>query len=264
MKRIFSSLPPIRWTLGWKAFTAILALIFLFLGATAWELLTPEYFECHHVPQPFTAAQSPKQAVFSARVVLKGILWPRDWKPLHEGYPRRYWALAVVQKGYWGLPWWDHKIVLLTLFTRGGDGFHRRDTYFVDGNRWSSHVSRFLPVFEIHCTRTSLLKYAEIDLRALRDGPPQNSVRIMGYTLWRTSPSTWGAAPGQKVGITGPSGEILATSDQQGIYDVTGLAPGSYYVHGTDVKAGPNWAHPICFLERLQSGDIRECEVTVP
>lgn len=62
----------------------------------------------------------------------------------------------------------------------------------------------------------------------------------------------------------GPCGEVLATSNQQGMYDVTGLAPGSYFVHGTDVKAGLYWAHPISVWKSLESGDIRECEVTVP
>jgi hypothetical protein len=35
------------------------------------------------------------------------------------------WALALVQKSYWELPWWDQKIVFLTLFVRGGSGFER-------------------------------------------------------------------------------------------------------------------------------------------
>jgi hypothetical protein len=79
--------------------------------------------------------------------------------------------MAVVQKTYWGLPWWDRKLVLLTFFVGGGTGFERGETYFVDGNRESRWLTRRLPIFEIHCTRTVALKYAEIDLRALSDGP---------------------------------------------------------------------------------------------
>jgi hypothetical protein len=39
------------------------------------------------------------------------------------------------RKPFGGLPWWDRKIVLLTFFERGGNGFERGETYFVEGNR---------------------------------------------------------------------------------------------------------------------------------
>jgi len=97
-----------------------------------WELQTPEVFDCHHIPQPFADPQSSTQAVFIARVVATGILWPRISDPIPEGYPRQYWALAVVQKTYWGLPWWDHKIVLLTFFVRGGTGFTEKHTLWTE------------------------------------------------------------------------------------------------------------------------------------
>jgi hypothetical protein len=175
--------------------------------------------------------------------------------------------MAVVQKTYWGLPWWDRKLVLLTFFVGGGTGFERGETYFVDGNRESRWLTRRLPIFEIHCTRTVALKYAEIDLRALSDGPPKNSVRIMGYTYRRTSSNEWKELPSAKVGISGPAGEIFVTSDTRGFYDISGLPPGAYDVHGTDPQAGPYWAHPICYWEGsqyLKVGDIRECDVYAP
>jgi hypothetical protein len=175
--------------------------------------------------------------------------------------------MAVVQKTYWGLPWWDRKLVLVTFFVRGGTGFERGETYFVDGNRESRWLTRRLPIFEIHCTRTVALKYAEIDLRALSDGPPKNSVRIMGYTYRRTSSNEWKELPSAKVGISGPAGEIFVTSDTWGFYDISGLPPGAYDVHGTDPQAGPYWAHPICYWEGsqyLKVGDIRECDVYAP
>ena len=175
--------------------------------------------------------------------------------------------MAVVQKAYWGLPWWDHKLVLLTFFVRGGTGFQRGETYFVDGNRESRWLMRHLPVFEIHCTRTGLLKYSEIDMRVMREGAPKDSVRMMGYTVRRTPDKEWHEAPGASVGISGPAGDTVATSDQQGLYDISGLPPGRYVVHGVDPKAGANWAHPVCIWdgrEALKPGDIRECGVTVP
>jgi hypothetical protein len=235
--------------------------------ALARELLTPEFYECHYVPQPFAAQQSPTQAVFIARALSTGTLWPWTTSPLREGTPRRYWAVALVQESYWGLPWWDHKIVLLTFFVRGGSGFERGETYFVDGHRWSRKLTKFLPIFETQCTRTRALKDSEIDLRALREGVPKNSVRIMGYTLQGTSAEGWKKAPGVTFGISGPTGETVVTSDQQGLYDISGLPPGTYFVHRTDPKAGPYWAHPICIWEDrqfLKAGDIRECGVSVP
>ena len=112
-----------------------------------------------------------------------------------------------------------------------------------------------------------VLKDSEIDLRALREGAPTNSVRIMGYTLRRTSTHEWTKVPGVTFGISGPTGETTVTSDRQGFYDVSGLPPGTYFVHGTDLKARPYWAHPICIWEHQQylaAGDIRDCPVTVP
>lgn len=262
--RISSVFLKTAWTPRRKILSAVLCLFLISFGAIAWELFAPEYFECHHPPQPFTAQQSPTQAVFVARVFAAGILWPTTISPLREGSPRRYWALALVKKTYWGLPSWDRKIVLLTFFARGGNGFVRGETYFVDGNRWSRRLTRVLPIFEIHCTRTGALKYSEINLRVLREGAPKNSVRIMGYTFRRTSTDERKEVPGVAVGIYGPTGETIVTSDQNGLYDVSGLPPGSYFVRGTDPKAGPYWASPICEREFLKAGDIRECGVTVP
>ena len=238
----------------------------LFVAAIAWELFAPEYFECHHIPQPFTSQQSPNQAVFIARVVTTGILWPRTVSSLREGQPRRYWALALVQRTFWGLPWWDQKIVVLTFFVRGGSGFQRGETYFVDGNRESRRLTRLLPFFEIHCTRTGVLKYSEIDLRTLRDGAPKNGVRIMGYTFRRTATGEWKSFPGVRVSISGPAGQTIVTSDQQGFYDASGL-PGPYVINGPDPKTVSNWSPLSCGWqgsESLKSGDIRECSIYVP
>jgi hypothetical protein len=261
--RIASIFSTTAWTLGRKVSAVVLFVTLVFFGTIAWELFAPEYFECHQDPQPFTSQKSPQQAVFTARVVATGTLWPMTGNALHEGSPRSSWALAVVQKKYWGLAWWDQKIVMITLFARGGRRLEREETYFIEGNRSPGWFTRFLPIFEIYCTRTTPLKYAEIDLRALRDGPPKNGVRIMGYTYRRTSGGSE-AVPGTSVGITGPTGETIGTSDQQGLYDVTGLPPGSYIVHRTGRQAGSYWGLPICGFASLQPGSIRECGVSFP
>jgi hypothetical protein len=49
----------------------------------------------------------------------------------------------------------------------------------------------------------------------------------MGYTLLRTSTNRFEVLPGISVGISGPAGERIVTSDQQGLYDISGLPPGS-------------------------------------
>ena len=193
----------------------------MFFVELARELLAPEVFECHYIPQPFAAQQSPKQAVFIARVLSTRILWPRTTSPPQQGYPRRYWALGGAEE-LLGAPMVGPftKIVVLTFFVRGGSGFERGEVYFVDGNASSRGLTQFLPFFETHCTRTGALKYSEVDLRALRDGAPKNSVRIMGYTSRRKSTGEWKEVPGTSVGISGPAGETVVTSDQQGLYDI--------------------------------------------
>jgi hypothetical protein len=149
---------------------------------------------------------------------------------------------------------------------RGGKGFRGRETYFIEGHRQSSRLTRLLPIFEVHCTRTAALKYAEVDLRVLRDGPPKNGVRITGYTYRRTSANEWKEVPNTQVGISGPSGETIVTSDSKGLFDISGLPPGAYDVHWMAPKAGP-YPHPTCYWmgsQSLKTGDVRECNVYVP
>lgn len=85
----------------------------------------------------------------------------------------------------------------------------------------------------------------------------------MGYTYRRVSSSGWEPVSGGKVMMLGPGGQIYATSDLHGIYDMAGLPPGAYQIYGTDMR-GRNQL--TCMWEGSQSpiaGDIRECSVTV-
>jgi hypothetical protein len=134
-----------------------------------------------------------------------------------------HWALAVVQKRYWGLPWWSSKVVFLS-----NGGFEKGEEYFIDGDR-SRLVSYFAPVVEIgNCNRTSLLKEADINLRVLHDGPPKSGVRIIGRVVHSSPGRPSEFVPGMKVAITGPEGTEITTSDMQGVYDLSGVAPGHY------------------------------------
>ena len=167
-----------------------------------------------------------------------------------------------MQKTYWGLPWWNHKFVLLTFFVRGGNGFDRGEIDFVEGHRWTGKIVQLLPIFEISCTRTGPLKYADVDLRALREGVPENSVRIMGHTVRYGKNYDSERIPGVNVFILGPGGKTIATSDHDGLFDVTGLPPGAYYIDGTVPNTSRGF--PVCYWDgsrSLKAGDVRECEV---
>lgn len=58
---------------------------------------------------------------------------------------------------------------------------------FVDGRRLPGSLTRFLPVYDLNCTRSDLLQDAGIDLRVLHDGPPAQGIRLIGRTLRLTA-----------------------------------------------------------------------------
>jgi len=168
----------------------------------------------------------------------------------------------MVGEHYWGLPWWNRKIVLLTMYAQAESPLHRGEDFFVEGNHWPGGIARLLPIFELRCTRTCPLKNAEIDLQVLREGPPRSGVRILGYTYQRNSPG-WQTVPNARVFLRANSSQISATSDQRGIYDLDGLPPGTYFVDRTDAD-GRIVPGILCGWGMLHSGDIRECDVPVP
>ncbi len=211
-------------------------------------------------------AEWAQQAVFTARILGARKLWGPDESQWSPGW-RRYWLLASVQKQFWGLPWWDRKLVILLMSARASGAPPPRDEIdFVDGRRLPGSLTRFLPIYETFCTRTGPLADSEIDLRVLRDGPPRNGIRILGRTdrLTGNYPSyRWETAPSMKVAIRGPAGTITAVSDDHGIYDVSGLSPG-YYEVGREPAAAvtPSWRDIECHL-KIAGGDIGECKLGV-
>ncbi|HZS26558.1 MAG TPA: hypothetical protein VFB76_04965 [Candidatus Angelobacter sp.] len=46
----------------------------------------------------------------------------------------------IVEKQFWGLPWWDKKVILIAL------PLHDGGIYFVDGTRMQGLLTQFLPV----------------------------------------------------------------------------------------------------------------------
>jgi len=256
-----------RW-LSWRACTAMMSAILLMAagGAFLLELYRdPLLGSCHAFLPPFTEPHSDDHAVFQARILYRGGLE----EPRAEIYPcsRRSWALAAVEKQYWGLPWWQRRYVFLT-------GMPcvkwpaESDSVFVDGRRRPGALTRRLPLFDIYCTRTKALADAGIDLRVLRDGRPKQGIRILGRTVTLTPERKWKTVAGVKLLLrrTGDSSPIETLSNEEGIFDVSGLLPGEYMVGFEEDGGKVKWFFPPeCMgARRPGEGDIRDCTAIVP
>jgi hypothetical protein len=231
------------------------------VGSATMSLRSEDIPVCHGLGRPpFTKQLSPQHTVFTARLVATGLLWPERWQG--RGAPMKYWALAVVDRHFWGLPWWNRKLAILMLETNGGQFFHKGDIDFVEASRLPGPVTRFLPIYDLSCSRTKHLGDAEVDLRILRDGPPLSGMRILGRTIREDG--------GRKVGVAGAKVEIYSRttglftviSDDNAIFDVPGLPHESYDVR----EAGRvGWHYDCCNTRRSpqQAGYICDCSVWV-
>jgi hypothetical protein len=231
--------------------TGVLILISIFLTTLVLAVHASYYRgECGAATFPVTARSGPDHVVFVGRTIYIATEKPGD--------PIGIWAIVSVQQHFWGLPWWNRRIVLV----RGGF-MKGNKTYFVDGERAEGLLTRLVPVVEFrHCgSRTTLLNDAVVDLRMLHDGPPKDGVRIIGRAL-RFSPQLHRRepAPGAKVLVTGPLGILAVTTDAQGVYDVSGLPPGEYSV--TDepelARVRTSWQQE-CLVRELEQGQAWGC-----
>jgi hypothetical protein len=171
--------------------------------------------------------------------------------PFIEGF-----AIARVQEHFWGLPWWSQRYVLLwrPLQWRG-------EAYFYDGERPAGLLTEFLPIVIFnYCSRTNLVSNAEIDLRVLKDGPSETTGRVVGRVFRPIEGGPRQREEETKVIITGPSGDIVTTTDRKGNYDAPRLAPGIYSVR-FEAASLPYAAcsSPV----RLEPGQIIECDAEV-
>ncbi len=166
---------------------------------------------------PYTVTQQPGHVAFTAKVIFVG-------RPIE--YPFSEWSLVRVERRFWGLAAWAPGYVIVRYPVKKGE----TGEYFVDG-RWSPGLFKhFLPVVEPYpCCHTEHLDRAQVDLRALRDGPPKSGVRIIGRVYFGMYGDNK-PANGVKVQIIGPGGIVSTTTDQQGIYDVVNLPPGHYKI----------------------------------
>jgi hypothetical protein len=175
-----------------------------------------------------------------------------------EGWPARLiyvkrLTFAIVQQHFWGLPWWDHKIVLIGLPLQSAESF------FIDGTRMHGILTQFLPVVEVTpCNRGKLLEDAKVDLRILRDGPPHEGVRIIGQVEHFNRKNV----PGLQVTIASPAVTTTVVTDQNGIYDLSGLPPGHYAItaNAKPVRVGRNRCDSY---EGVKSGEVWGCTLQI-
>jgi hypothetical protein len=178
------------------------------------------------------------------------------------------WAIGLVQKRFWGLPWWSPRLVLLTNYP-----FWEGQTYFIDGRRDPRLLNRFLPIVEAgHCTSTRPVADATIQLHLLQDAPSPNGARIVGQVWDHRRPEVLSAAQtlpvvsleglsdaaieavqeqrryeflsrplrqtplaGARIRVTGSSRCMIVTADRDGFYGVAGLPPDDYTLELLDV-----------------------------
>ncbi|MGA2901525.1 MAG: hypothetical protein ABSF40_14955 [Candidatus Acidiferrales bacterium] len=173
-------------------------------------------------------------------------------------------AVAVVQERFWGLSRF-HKVVFLKEGRAG-------DEYFVDGRIEPGLLTRYVfPVIDMKCSESALLPDAKVELRLLRGSPHWDGVRIIGRVLkLRGKQPGNPPLPGVRVIITGPAGTTIAVTDQDGIYDVSGLASGRYSVRADVVDAFPAPGYSLCREHNeypgagLRPGDVWGCTLRVP
>src|SRR5262249_6541478 len=95
----------------------------------------PEIGDCFSISRLYTQPQSPQHVIAVARV-------------LHTSMA--FGTVAVVEDHYWGLPWWNRKVVFFRPVP-----FWKGKTLFIDGRRDDGLLSRFIPVLHFPCdTRT--------------------------------------------------------------------------------------------------------------
>jgi hypothetical protein len=186
-------------------------------------------------PHPFASQKYEGQAVFVARMRDPGI--------------------AIVKESFWGMPVGGSKFLLIANWGIGHNELNGR-TYFIDGRRAIGLLTRYLPIIDIsHCSRTNPVDRAGLDLLILRKGPPQKGVRIVGQINNKFNMPQ----PGAKVVITGPMGSVDATTDGEGIFDLTEMPAGPYSVRAEGCDESKNTRFYRCsetHAANLNNGEI--------
>jgi hypothetical protein len=232
------------WTLA--VLTTVLVVVF---GVAIFTRPPNVFIDCNgRAP---ISRPSPGQVVFTGKILTT--LGPCV---LSQGRPSCTGAVAVVKEGFFGT---RSKLLLLT------QGYFEKDQeYLIDGVNFRSAVlSRLLPIvgFTGGCTHSARVKDADVDLRILRDKSPQRGVRIIGK-LTRRNGRQREAVAAAKVVIIGPQGTVTVETDNQGIYDVSGLPAGHYEVH-SELRGQDPWYTQCWNGEELNPGDVGGCAMFI-
>lgn len=215
-----------------------LLLMIVAMGAAGLELWrTGKYLDCGESP-PFVKRQYSDQNVFVAKVAYAS---------------KHLWAIGLVQERFWGLRWWEHRIVFLLV-----GSLKPGERYFIEGRHWSGLLTQFFPVISYTpCGHSSLLKDS-FEIRLLQDGVRKDGVRIIGRV--ERFPGFGQTVSNVGVLISSPEASIATTTDAQGIYDVAGLPPGRYRIR----VAPPNATQSRCREStELEPGDVWGCTLSV-
>lgn len=226
-------------------FAVLLFPMLAVVGTVALLFLPPFWENCYKRTPTVSVQRFPGQIALTGKIVMVG---PVDSSQLAS------WSLVRVQRRFWGWPSWAPDFVILRdLFKKTEKG----DEYFVDARRSSGLLTHFLPILEIYpCCHTQRLDRATADIRALEGGPPKSGVRIIGrvYTdMYVTSEP----ARAVKLLINGPGGKMSTMTDQEGIYDLSGLPEGHYSVWVESRFKFEDERHPSYKAE----GDVKSGEV---
>jgi hypothetical protein len=239
---------PIRKYLSWILAVLATALVAVF-GVAIFTPPPRAFIDCDgRTP---ISRLSPGQVVFRGKILTT--LGPCE---TFRGVTSCTSAVALVQEKFFGA---RSKLLLLTQ-----GYFEKGQEYLIDGvNFGNTPLTRFLPIvsFTGGCTHCALIKDADVDLRILRDKSLQRGVRIIGkVTRWNGKQRE--APAGVKISITGPQGTVAVETDNQGIYDISGLPPGHYEVH-SELRGADPW-HTQCWNgEELKSGDVGGCAMFI-
>ncbi len=198
--------------------TACFVIVVVQVAATlivvAWQSTPDPWIS---IPPLFNAPRSPEHVALTARLVRVG-----GHAKKISGRRVGEWAIGIVQERFWGLPWWNSRLVLLTdnIFWEG-------ETYFVDGRRARGLLTHFLPIVETSLSsRTKPVNDASVELHVLRNNNKIEGMRVVGY-VHRPEPFRSRMQPpvpqlpfaGAKIKVTGPLGTSIVVADRDGIYD---------------------------------------------
>jgi len=178
-----------------------------------------------------------------------------------SGKPRQWpgeWGVIRVEEPFWGVPPWQ-RFVLVT----GGVMWAGQEV-IVPGFR-VGFLTRYLPMFKGKADDQNS-PIARLWLKQLRHPPRPGETRIAGMaTLGKTPPSPWqyDSTAWQDVGqeiqkrlewdlrrpplavladtrieATGEGRSWIVTTDQQGLFELSGIPPGTYTLRVLDVPEG--------------------------